>query len=364
MTELRSHLDFISTFYKNMTNVSAREKEARIIRRASRAAAVGQLMLGKLSSWHEFLEADAIDLENLPRRYLKSAVFDVKGRLSREIRMFCSKNFLNMDEQKLSLLYEDIKAYRGLELPLKEFEAKFATVRRDILKGNPAHLTIVISLWGLQFMFPEDELAKDLVTALHLIATSQNELNQFIHKNHAELEARRMEVATLIRKKMFAVRSAVLCCFNLMEAYLNGLAWDYVKIHGSASLSNQQRKLLEDTASASIRDKLWKYPQIISGRELWKESDEDFEGFIGILKPYRDSLVHPSPFSAPEKFGGYDKLRLFYRIDHDTAVVTAELLVCIIQRVHKHLFPDVPNFPEWICYLESEIKDISAQLLT
>jgi len=320
-------------------------------------------MLRELGSWHEFLEADVIDLENLPRRYLKSALSDVKDRLSPEIKKFCSKNFLNMDEQKLSLLYEDIKACRGLELPLAEFEEKFASVRRDILKGSPAHLTISISLWGLQFKFPEDELAKDLVTALRLVATAQNELNQYKTKTHAELEARRMEVASLIGTKMFAVRSAVLCCFNLMEAYLNGLAWDYVQKHGTASLSNQHRKLLEDTASASIRDKLRKYPQILTGRELWKESDQEFEGFVGTFKPYRDSLVHPSPFSAPEKFGGYDKLRLFYRVDHDTAVATAELLVRIVQRVHQHLRPDVPNLPEWICQLESEIKDISEQLL-
>lgn len=346
-----------------MANVSAREREAKLIRRANRAAAVGKLMLSELNSWHEFLEADAIDLEKLPRRYLKSAISDVKDRLSGEIKKFCSKNFLDMDENKLSLLYEDIKKYRGLELPLVEFEKKYATVRRDILKGNPAHLTIAISLWGLQFKFPEDELAKDLVTALQFIETSQNELNQYNTKTHTELENMRIDVVALIRKKMFAVRSAVLCCFNLMEAYLNGLAWDYVQKHGTSKLSNQQRKLLEDISRASIREKLRKYPQIIGGGELWKDSDDDFEGFISILKPYRDSLVHPSPFSAPEKFGGYDKLRLFYRVDHDTALATAELLVRIFQRIHKHLYPDANKIPEWLSYLDSEVKQISVKLL-
>jgi len=269
-----------------------------------------------------------------------------------------------MDEQKLSLLYEDIKAYRGLELPLTVFEAKYAPVRRDLLKGNPAHLTIAISLWGLQFKFPEDELAKDLVTALSLIATSQNELSQYETKTQVELKAQRMEIASLTRKKMFAVRSAILCCFNLLEAYLNGLAWDYIQKHGTANLSNQQRKLLEDTASASIREKLRKYPQIMTGNELWQDVDEDFEEFIVTLKPYRDSLVHPSPFSVPEKFGGHNKLLLFYRVDHDTAVTTANLLIRIVQRVHHHLHPNISSLPEWICQLESEIKEISKQLLT
>ena len=347
-----------------MTELSGREREARLIRRANRAAAVGRLMLKELDSWDEFLEADTVDLKNLPRRILKSAVVDVKKRLSPEIRKFCSKNFVNMDEQKLSFLYEDIMANRGLELPLAEFENRFAIVRREVLKGNPAHLTIVISLWGLQFKFPEDELAKDLTTALRLVADSQNELDSYWTMTYAETKTRRTEIAQPIRKKMFAVRSAVLCCFNLLEAYLNGLAWDYIQKHDttSTSLSNRNKKLLEDTASASIREKLRKYPQIITGRELWKDSDEEFEGLIDTLKPYRDSLVHPSPFSTPEKFGGHNKLRLFYRVDHDTAVATATLLVRLIQRVHQHLYPDAPNPPEWVYQLESEIKKMPKQL--
>ncbi len=319
--------------------LSGREREANLIRRANRAAAVGRLMLKELGTWQEFLEADTVDLESLPRRNLKAALSDVRERLSEEIQKFCSKNFRDMDEKKLSMLYEEIKAYRGLELPLVEFEKRFASIRREVLKGNPAHLTICISLWGLQFKFPEDELAKDLMSALQLTSEVQNELNQYRTKTHAELEARKSEISSLTRKKMFAVRSAILCCFNLMEAYLNGLAWDYVQAHGTTSLSNNHRKLLEDTASASMRDKLKKYPQILVGRELWKEPDQEFDGFIDVLKPFRDSLVHPSPFSAPEKFGGYDKLRLFYRIDDDTAVSTATCLFALLKESTNMYIP-------------------------
>jgi len=342
---------------------SGREREAQLIRRANRAAAVGRLMLGELHTWHQFLEADTVDLVSLPRRNLKAALADVRRRLSLEIKNFCSKNFQDMDERMLSLLYEEIKAYRGLELPLSEFEKKFSAVRREVLKGSPAHATVCISLWGLQFRFPEDELAKDLISALHLISETHIELNHYRAKPHAELDKRKAEIASLMRRKMFAVRSAVLCCFNLMEAYLNGLAWDYIRTHGTSSLSNRKRKLLEDTTSASIREKLDQYPEIIAGK-LWKEPDEELDGFVDILKPYRDSLVHPSPFSAPERFGGYDKLRLFYRIDYDTALATADLLVRIIRRIHEHVYRDGSALPVWICELESEVKGISEQLLS
>jgi hypothetical protein len=267
-----------------------------------------------------------------------------------------------MNESKLSLLYEEIKAYRGLELPLPEFEERFASIRREVLKGNPAHLTIVISLWGLKFKFPEDELARDLTAALALALEVHNKANEYRTKSHIQLKTKRAEIGSLTREETFAVRSAVLFSFNLLEAYLNGLAWDYVQTHGTASLSNRRKKLLEDTSTISLQDKLRKYPRALTETELWEEPDEDFDGFISILKPYRDSLVHPSPFSAPERFGGYDKLRLFYRVDYDTAVVTADLLIRIIRRIHKHVYQDASALPEWISQLESKVKNVSEQL--
>lgn len=341
---------------------SGREREAKLIHQANRAAAVGRLMLGELNTWQQFLKADTIDLISLPRRNLKAALVDVRERLSKEIKSFCSQNFWEMDERKLSLLYEEIKAYQGIEIPLPEFEERFSPIRREVLKGNPAHATVCISLWGLQFRFPEDELAKDLTTALHLISEAHTNLNGYKTKPHLELEKDRQEISLSMRKRMFAARSAVLCCFNLLEAYLNGLAWDYMQTCDTSSLSNRKRKLLEDTTSVSIRDKLSKYPEIITGRKLWKEPDEEFDEFVDILKPYRDSLVHPSPFLAPERLGGYDKLRLFYRVDNDTALATVSLLVRIIQRIHKHIQQDGVAVLAWVCDLESEVKSISEKL--
>ena len=203
-----------------------------------------------------------------------------------------------------------------------------------------------------------------MISALYLVSETHTELNPYRGKPLVKLKKEKSEIASLLRKRMFAVHSAILSCFNLMEAYLNGLAWDYVQTHGTVSLSNQKRKLLEDTTSASIREKLVKYPKIIAGRELWKEPDGELDGFVDILKPYRDSLVHPSPFSAPERFGGYDKLRLFYRIDYDTALVTADLLVRIIRRIHEHVYCGGSALPVWICDLESEVKGISEHLLS
>lgn len=339
-----------------MNQPSGREKEAAIIRRANRAAAVGRLMLGEMRHWTDFLEADRIDLINLPRRQLKSGKVDVKNRLSEEIKRFCEKNFRGMTPQHLSEMYEDIKAFRGMELTLSEFEQRFALVRHEILRGNPHHLTVSISLWGLQFRIPEEELSRDITEAVELGAHAREELKRFENSSHIELLRNRDAISSLLRQERFAARSVVITCFNLMEAYLNGIAWDYLRTANLDRLSNSSKKLLEDTASASIRKKLHKYPAIVGEDRPWNIEDNDIVQFLEVVKPFRDSLVHPSPFTAPEKFGGYDKLRLLYRIDYETGKLTVITTVKLVVRIHKHIKP-MADLPPWLKELHGKFGE-------
>lgn len=331
-----------------MHTIKGRDKEATIIRQANRAAAVGRLMLRELKDWYEFFEADRLDLINLPRRQLKSGSKDVKSRLSPEIKKFCKRNFIGMTEQKLSQLYEEIKAKRGLELPLKEFEERFAKILPDIIEGFPPHLTVTFSLWGMNYKYPEDELSKDVLESIEQAQYSTEKLQNYKGKKHTELKEHQEEIGKLKRQELFAARSAILSCFNLLEAYLNGIAWDYLNKGQNTILSNRQFKLLNDSSSASIRDKLLKYPEIISGKSLWKENDKQLEEFIEKVKRLRDSVVHPSPFNAPQKFGGYDKLLYLYRIDYDTALTSVDITLKLIKQIHKHINGEKKFCPIWI----------------
>lgn len=69
--------------------------------------------------------------------------------------------------------------------------------------------------------------------------------------------------------------------------------------------------------------------------------------FLDVVKPFRDSLVHPSPFATSEKFGGYDKLRLLYRTDKETADMAASMTARLLIRIHKHINVDSP-LPPWM----------------
>jgi hypothetical protein len=328
---------------------SGREKEADAIRAADRASILGRLMLGELDDWEQFLKPDTIDYCQLPRRQLKAGHADVRKRLSKEINKFFAQNFSGLNAELISNLYDAVKRHRGLEIPLHDFEATYGKVNPVVLQGNPSHLTVSITLWGLKFLFPEDILAKDIVIALQLIQDSEKGIEKYLEQSHSSVQGKTKEFLPFIRTGKFAQRSLILCCFNLMEAYLNGLAWDYCQSHDLKALSNRKVKLLTDTSTASIRDKITKYPSIISGQDEVKL--EDSQTFLDLIKPYRDSLVHPSPFSAPQKFGGYQKLKKLYELDKDIAIQAAEATTSLIKNI-DHFVPRDKSPPLWLAQID------------
>ena len=272
-----------------------RDREVKLIRKANRAAAVGRLMLGEIGTWQEFLEADIIDLKKLPRKNLKGAVKDINLRLKKEIEKFSKINFEDISQNALSNLYEEIKQYRGFEMPLQEFEQKYAKIKKKVTKGYPPHLTIHISLWGFKLQFPEDELSKDLIEGLIMAKNADKELEKYEKLSHSEILKKQIDIGKQIKFKKFASRTVLISSFNLLEAYLNGLAWDYLQKTPASSLSVIKTKLLNDSSSVTIRDKILKYPKIVAGKEVWENEPKEINDFIDIIKPLRDSLVHPSP---------------------------------------------------------------------
>lgn len=331
---------------------SGRDRDVAKIRNANKAAAIGSLLLGELDSWIDFLAPDTADLIGMPRRNLKSGREDVKARMGPEIRKFCERNFEGMDQRALIALYEEVKATRGLELPLHEFERRFAKVRDRVLNGTRRHTTVVISLWGLQFRSAEDELTKDILEALRIARLADDTNDTFIRLSQAELRARSTEIAAVQRELNFAARSAVIAVFNLAEAYLNGVAWDFAQQGGTATLSSGDRKLIDD-AGGSLRKRFERYPEIVTRRPLWSKDDQGLEALLGIIKPYRDALVHPSPFLSPARFGGVDKLRLFHFVDRGTATAAAAALATVVERMESHIYPKDRTRPHWIADLRA-----------
>jgi hypothetical protein len=278
--------------------------------------------------------------------------------VSKEVKTFCDKNFEEMTEARLVALYDAVKAYRGLEMPLNEFEACYGKIREKVLMDAPPHSTVVISLWGLQFKFPEDFLAKDLLYSLTTGLRTHSELEKYQGLSHMEAQANSKIIASLIRERDHACRGCILCCFNLIEAYLTGIAWDFARNSESFSrLSNRDQARLTDIGNATLRDKIIRYPTIVTGKVLWNENDNPVKAFLTIFKPFRDSLVHPSPFSAPDKFGGYDKLSKFYRVDIGVMMWAVRFTCELISSIHRHMKGANEKYPKWLSDLVKELEN-------
>lgn len=124
---------------------------------------------------------------------------------------------------------------------------------------------------------------------------ADKELEKYEKLSHSEILKKQIDIGKQIKLKKFASRTVLISSFNLLEAYLNGLAWDYLQKTPASSLSVIKTKLLNDSSSVTIRDKILKYPKIVAGKEVWENEPKEINDFIDIIKPLRDSLVHPSP---------------------------------------------------------------------
>ena len=331
-----------------------RDKEASIIRSANLACAAGRLLLGEITTWKEFLEPETVDYSSLPRKQLKSGKFDVQKNLNDRIDSFCKSNFSNMTQSKLVSLYEELKAHRSLEIPYTEFQEKYSPVKGFYEKGYPDHSTVCISLWGLQYRFPEHDFSNDMIIAIEQLIMADKELDEHREKQHTQLVKAKDNLSSLIRKTESAKRQIMQTAFSLLECYLNGLAWSYFQ-KNNEGLSKRKLNTLQDTSNVTLRDKIRRYPSIIFNEEL----DESIYQFLmDEAKKIRDSLMHPSPFSAPEKFGGYDKLEKIYNLDIGTISKLVTGVIEVIEKIESMKGKTTP-IPIWL----PEIKTAANNLL-
>ena len=338
-------------------SLKGRDKEAALIRNANLACAIGKLLLGEIFSWQEYLEPDMIDYAKLPRKQLKSGKYDIQTSLQRRIDVFCKSNFPKMTQAKLVSLYEELKAHRSLEIPYLEFRKRYSPINGFYEKGYPEHSTVSISLWGLQYRFPEHDFSNDIVIAIEQLIKAEEELENYRGLEQKQLSRKKIKIADLIRKTESAKRQVMQTAFSLLECYLNGLAWSYYQKENYSTLSKRKTNTLKDTSNITLRDKIRKYPMIIFRKEI----EENFCRFIlDEAKQYRDSLMHPSPFSAPEKFGGYDKLEKLFNLDLETISKTVSGIIDIIEKIESMKDGNAP-VPIWLPQIKTAANDLFQQ---
>lgn len=335
-----------------------RERDARLIREANCAAAVGRLMLGRFNSWNEYKLVGDQTLESLPRRQLKTGAVDVRSRMRSEIDGFCRGNFKAMTAKKLAALYEEVQPPYGLRLSLSEFERRFGSITETARKGCPKHATVSITLWGLQFEFAEDHLSKDLRQHVLWARQANVELSAMVDKPQTILRREQANIADMRRRLLASVRASLFSSYALLEAYFNGLGWEFLQAHGQdCTLSDKQRRFLAGE-EGSLRKKVTEFPTLIGEKSCDDKYKETVDVLFDVLKPFRDSVAHPSPFSAPEKFGGYDKLAKLFAADYPLAEHALTLTCDILTKSHECVYGSNAHMPSWLSDLLYERQTI------
>lgn len=138
----------------------------------------------------------------------------------------------------------------------------------------------------------------------------------------------------------FYVRASILSAFYFVEAYLNGLAFDFMNRTLGKDLAPRDLDLLTEWDSkrnkegwVKFRDKLLQYPKIILGLEeppLTETNCDEVRILATKAKSLRDSLVHNSPRpridlsgNALEAIGSKIRSVMAAELDDATKVVDA-----------------------------------------
>jgi len=319
---------------------SGGQREASEVVRHKKAAAVGRLLLAELDGPMEPIAIE--QYLNKPRKELISERDASRASLRGEIQKFCRNNFESVEPEDLVKLYDLLFEHQSnWYVPLTDFVRDFGKFKAGVLKGAPLHSTIHISPWGLQTEYPEHHLVRDLAVSINeAIEIEEHRLTPYRTRSWREKKQlkTRSESGDLIRRRDAGQRTCVLSCFNLIEAYINGLAWDYVQTHDIQSFSKDKRNVLtEFDRPVNIVTKLIKVPALTIGRDMGPlhQTRDPLKSFIETVKPYRDAIVHASPFAAPEKFGGYHKLSKLHELNLQTVREAVDVTVALIKEIHQ-----------------------------
>lgn len=147
----------------------------------------------------------------------------------------------------------------------------------------------------------------------------------------------------ICRKTAVALfRATITAVFNLMEAYLNGLAYDYC-VQNKHTLDDATKRMLTEWDYArkrpyylSLRDKVLQYPKIILGHThppIQENNTPEFR-FLIDYKDKRNAIVHPSPGPDLETYENLNSDQ-FFNLDQTQVERVVDCAITLIRKIEK-----------------------------
>jgi hypothetical protein len=201
---------------------------------------------------------------------------------------------------------------------------------------QPPHMLIGLDFNGElngEYFLPEATLYEDMCFSFNSAVALEPELGKRpIDKSKVKAHA-------------FYQRGAVLAAFYFVEAYLNGIAFDFVFRHGQSATQQELDFLREWDSNKSrekwvkFRDKLLQYPKIIIRAQnppLTETNCPSSQIIVSEAREIRDSLVHWSP--RPDRATG-STVKTGWLMDMKPAKLTqvVDAAVTLVKRLNTEL---------------------------
>ncbi len=149
-------------------------------------------------------------------------------------------------------------------------------------------------------------------------------------------------------------QATVTQAFNFIEAYLNGLSFNYcVK---KTDLDDKTRTFLTEwdytknkPKYISLRDKILHYPRIIRGVEhppLQESNCDEIEFVVSRAKIIRDAIVHASPLPNLHTLEP-DKERIIYSLKFEEVEQVVDNVISLVQKIEMLIYGNTKRLP-WL----------------
>jgi hypothetical protein len=172
----------------------------------------------------------------------------------------------------------------------------------------------------------------------------------------AHLESDESETRRQCKERLALFRSTAVAAFNAVEAYLNGLAFDYV-FDNRSRLSDSAIEALTEwnthTQRAkylTLKEKLLTYQRLTLGVDhapLQETNCEEMRFLIESAKQLRDAIVHASPAINPVSME-LVKQRAIYGIEFSTVERIVDSTVRLVRKIEGVIFPSDERLRPWL----------------
>jgi hypothetical protein len=291
-----------------------------------------------------FNKLNRFDPEKLNQEQIKSEILNLRHAIDERGKEVFERWHCFDFSEKVEWLFNKQKAWETSCKAIwevgrvHEIEQAFGSlVFRRYMECPPYAQVIVQGLFGAAIRHPEYHLARDLALHMNLLLDSE-----IIIKRKEE-----SKLNTCSEINQTLARSVILTCYNLLEAFINGLVAASAFEFPNITIQARNKLLIPDRKRSALRFRFEDVPAILTNNPdaILPYKSTVIDPLFSNHKWRRDSFVHCEPGAEPDRFGKV-KEDLFHDTEIPIVRETVELTVKSIRIIWKLLYKC--EGPRWL----------------